>query len=169
MDFLEKDLEKIIYEASKYKSGRDELCDRGLCINGKMKRQLRIGKYGVADLVTFERIFYNNGKHSTHTIVITVYELKKDKIGISAFLQAIGYLKGIISYLNKRNPRYDIIGNIKLIGRDINTHSTFSYIADLLPICENDNYFLMNYTYDYDIYGIKFNLKTNYYLKNEGF
>ena len=53
MKFLEKDLEQIIFE-----SGRDSLRERGLSISGKLLRQLRIGNYGIADLVEFVRPQY---------------------------------------------------------------------------------------------------------------
>ena len=59
MKFLEKDLEDIIFEAP-----REELAKRGLHIEGKMYRQLRIGNYGIADLVTIQRpIMIPDGKN----------------------------------------------------------------------------------------------------------
>ena len=50
MKFLEKDLEEIIFETS-----NKELNERGLFVYGKKYRQLRIGNYGVADLVVVDR------------------------------------------------------------------------------------------------------------------
>ena len=53
MKFLEKDLEEIIWDA--YKNDKLSLINnRGLFINGLIKRQLRIGNYGIADLVQEE-------------------------------------------------------------------------------------------------------------------
>jgi hypothetical protein len=50
MKFLEKDLEEIIFNSCKIK-----LCNRGLTLPEKIKRQVRIGNYGVADLIGFEK------------------------------------------------------------------------------------------------------------------
>ena len=117
MEFLEKDLEEIIFEAD-----RNDLIERGLNIRGKLFRQLKIGNYGIADLVEVSR-FRKDGWHEGSQIeprlFITVYELKKDKIGISAFLQALGYLKGIRQYLRVRKPNIEFILHIVLIGREM--------------------------------------------------
>jgi hypothetical protein len=51
MNFLEKNLEDIIFETHENK-----LRDRGLEISGKKLRQLRIGNYGIADMITYTRI-----------------------------------------------------------------------------------------------------------------
>jgi hypothetical protein len=50
MDFLEKDLEDIIFD-----SPNEELRKRGLNIWGKKKRQLNIGNYGRADIITYDK------------------------------------------------------------------------------------------------------------------
>ena len=94
MKFLEKDLEDIIWESDNIK-----LRKRGLSINGIKKRQLKIGNYGIADLVTCYKSIndFNNG------LIVTVYELKKEKAGISAFLQALRYCKGIKLIYRKGN------------------------------------------------------------------
>ena len=47
MSFLEKDLEDIIFETD-----NDLLFEHGLFIDGQKKRQVRIGNYGIADLIT---------------------------------------------------------------------------------------------------------------------
>lgn len=52
MDFLEKDLEDIIWNASQTDIGREELKKRGLEIHGKMYRQVNLGDYGRCDLLT---------------------------------------------------------------------------------------------------------------------
>jgi len=53
MKFLEKDLEEIIFNAD-----MKDLPEKGLHFTGVIKRQLRIGNYGVADLVTFTKGSY---------------------------------------------------------------------------------------------------------------
>ena len=52
MNFLEKDLEEIIYNTDK-----EMLTERGLPYHPfeTFKRQLKIGNYGIADLVSFKK------------------------------------------------------------------------------------------------------------------
>ena len=162
MKFLEKDLEEIIFNSCNY-----SLQERGLDIQGTLKRQLRIGNYGIADLVSFERIRTPMGV----VVHIKVYELKKDTVNISAFMQAIGYVKGIKSFLQKRGINYEVVFSICLIGREINKNSTLVYLPELLVM--DDLYtgygFLTMYDYNYDIDGLVFNEVECYSLTNEGF
>lgn len=78
MQFLEKDLENIIWETNNKK-----LQEKGLLIEGKKFRQLRIGNYGICDILTVQRENYYLGFSYLN---ITIYELKKEKAGILAFL-----------------------------------------------------------------------------------
>lgn len=151
MDFLEKDLEEIIFNATD-----KELWSRNLFVYGKKYRQLSIGTYGVADLVFVSRTPYE--------LIINIVELKKDKIGISAFLQALGYAKGIKRYLDFRNFSFDYIIKITLIGRSLDKNSTFSFLPDMLNHFNNDvdEQFLENYTYEYGLSGIMFYKHENY-------
>lgn len=177
MTFLEKDLEEIIYET--YKSDPIGLKKRGLYLNGIIKRQLRIGNYGIADLVTFERdIDYEYSPdrfidkddvetmifecYTTPKLIVTVYELKKDKIGISAYLQALKYIKGIKRYLDEREFNYDVGYNIVLIGKELDTSGSFCFIPDFSSNVEF-------YTYNYDLDGLKFKNKKGYILTDENF
>jgi hypothetical protein len=165
MEFLEKDLEDIIWEAD-----MPELEERGLSIEGKLKRQLRIGNYGIADLVSFER---KNEFPNTPYFSITVYELKKDKIGISAFLQAIQYCKGIKTYLEKRKPNISFDLNIVLIGRSIDDTGSFIFLTDLIGSHRECKHGFLNsvnfYTYYYKATGINFEMKYDFDLTNKGF
>jgi len=156
MDFLEKDLEEIIYNANK-----EELHKRGLFINGKLFRQLRIGNYGIADLVEVERL--------SGQLYITVYELKKDKIGISAFLQGLNYVRGIKSYIEKeRGKSISVYFQIVLIGKKIDSNSSFCYLPEFLINFDGAN-FLTNYTYSYSVNGIIFKEESEYDLIDKGF
>lgn len=179
MKFLECDLEEIIYKT--YQEKPNELIRRGLYdLNGKMKRQLKIGNYGIADLITIERCegFYydvlrdidvDGEKYAlcdatiNSKIIITVYELKKDKIGISAFLQAVRYTKGIQDYFDKRGlfKRIRIEYKIVLIGKEIDLSGSFCYLKDIF---NNIEFF----TYDYDFNGIYFT-QSSYSLSQKGF
>jgi hypothetical protein len=162
MTFLEKDLEQIIYE-----SGRDLLEEKGLSIEGKLYRQLRIGNYGIADLVSVIRPVYDWDINCKRTIFIpgeiTIYELKKEKIGISAFLQSLSYMRGIESYLNKRCKKHLFNISICLIGKEIDESGSFCYLSGLEE-------FPINFmTYSYNINGIIFKRVDNFCLMNEGF
>jgi hypothetical protein len=123
MRFLEKNLEDIIWE-----SDRDLLKERGLCVRGHIKRQLRIGNYGIADLVTFSREYHGFNQSSME---INIYEIKRGVVGISAFLQSVRYARGIRSYLNQRGFKDFNIG-ITLIGDSVESDGEFTYIEDFL-------------------------------------
>ena len=174
MKFLEKDLEQIIFE-----SGRDSLRERGLSITGKLFRQLRIGNYGIADLVEFNRPTYEAPNREFFVPGrITIYELKKEQIGIAAFLQSLNYLKGIQRYLEIRGKEEMYIVDLVIIGKELDTTGSFCFIPSLLGV-KNDYYDLDSnlseegtisfYTYKYDIDGLKFQTFSFYQLINEGF
>lgn len=157
MDFLEKDLERIIFETE-----NEELQKRGFYIDGKKFRQLRIGNYGIADLVTIKRHTTSCDGFTTQSVFVTIYELKLDKIGISAFLQAVGYAKGIQEYCIERFPTIEIIVNIILCGKSIDNSGSFCYIPSIF---RNIRY----YVYEYTLNGLYFKRSDSYYLKNKGF
>lgn len=152
MQFLEKDLETIIFETP-----NEVLQERGLDINGIKKRQLRIGNYGIADLVTCERVW--DYDLDTMVMQITVYELKQNNLGPEAFIQALGYAKGIKNYLKSRGiyPNFKIV----ILGK-IKPNGNLLYLTDFY----ND---MSLYTYEYNIDGLTFKHHTGYALVNEGF
>lgn len=181
MEFLEKDLEQIIWESS-----NEQLEEAGISISGSKRfRQLKIGNYGIADLVVLDRTnAYDFKKHQTSTslnyITIKVCELKKDAIGIAAFLQAVRYVKGIKRYIEHRglfsdcNVSYEIV----LVGRTIDASGAFIYLPDIVNgsfdffvenFHEEKSLYLSYYTYDYKIDGLKFKSHYNYMLTEEGF
>lgn len=182
MDFLEKDLEQIIWETDS-----ETLEEKGLELNGRRFRQLRIGNYGIADLVTVEKrttfspyIDKDEEKFRVENsyLLITVYELKKDKIGIGAFLQAIGYVKGIQRYLEKRGYSENVLFKISLIGKEPDKSGNFIYLSDLIGFQmpdENPCYEwckiveLSFYTYKISINGLNFNSEHGYKLNSEWF
>jgi hypothetical protein len=170
MNFLEKDLEQIIWE-----SDNEKLRDRNLNINGKKIRQLRIGNYGILDLLTVEKSFYwcEYSLCMIPFLKITVYELKKEKVGISAFLQASRYCKGISKYLEKRKPFLEFRLNICLVAKEVDTTSDFIFFNDIFDHSElKNNRFLSSfslYSFKFDIDGILFQAHKNYSLIDEGF
>lgn len=170
MNFLEKDLEEIIFTASK-----EELEKRGLYVGGKFLRQKRIGNYGIADLIEIREPYYHPFIKNICKGEISIYELKQDKIGISAFLQALRYLKGVKRFLTKRNKDHLFNYNIVLIGKSIDLNSSFCYLSDFtesqfeLTQFDSPSFVLRNYLYEYKIDGIYFNEVPIYNLINEGF
>lgn len=165
MNFLEKDLEEIIFNTPK-----EILSQRGLPIFGIKKRQLRLGKYGIADLVTIERDSLYFDSH----YIITVYELKKDKIGISSFLQVLGYTKAIKTYLEDFRKITNFTIKIVLIGKELDTTGSFCYIPELFT--NNSGFSPLGqiidvnfYTYSFDINGFSFLSHYGYGVDNPFF
>ena len=164
MKFLERDLEEILFTADK-----SALFDQGFYKASNLKRQLVIGRYGRADMVGFECRSKSNQWHIPgKRFIVTVYELKQDKISVSSFLQAAGYLRGIKDYLKKKHPHiYDnTCFEIVLVGRNVDDNSSFIYLPYLL---EGEKFRLSLFTYEYDVYGIKFKTHKHYSLLNSGF
>ena len=166
MDFLEKDLEDIIFEAD-----NEELHKKGLFIYGKKYRQKRVGNYGILDLVTFDRSWRDdsyimmNGeakKLYTRFLDITVYELKKGVVDIGALLQALRYCRGIDRYISDyRGFHMEIKLNLVLIGSNVSKRD-FCYSPDII-----DN--LLIYTYGLENNEIQFYEYDNQSLREEGF
>lgn len=170
MNFLEKDLENIIWESDNIK-----LQQKNLPIEGKKFRQLRIGNYGVLDLLTVEKKYYpdwGNCKNVPY-LNLTVYELKKENVSVSTFLQALRYCKGIKSYIELKNIDVPFKLNIVLCAKKIDTHSSFMYLVDLInkEIEVPDG--LLNsievYSFEYLLDGINFIKHEDYDLQHKGF
>lgn len=167
MSFLEKDLEDIIFDTD-----NQILCSRGLPIRGKKFRQLRIGNYGVADIVSYRKKY--SFDEDAPYIVIDIWELKKGEINIETLLQALKYCKGIMRYLWRYRGFYSFNININLVGRSIDTRRSFIYLTDLIGVesgegCECRLTEISYYTYEYDFDGISFREESGYGLINEGF
>ena len=173
MKFLEKDLEQIIWESDKQK-----LEDRGLYLRWNLKRQLKIGNYGIADLVEFKRPYYHSGYKKIMKGQINVIELKKDNISVSSFFQALNYLKGIKTFIETYRPKLQDSFNYKitLIGKEIDLNSSICYLTDFFcdevgEYFEDDskNTFIDLFTYSYDFDGLLFKQVEEYNLINKGF
>lgn len=169
MEFLEKDLEEIIWE-----SDNDLLIEKGLYIQGKKYRQLRIGNYGISDIITVQRTYdwcVSNRKPIPY-LEITVFELKKDKVGIGAFLQSLKYCKGIQTYLKQKKPKIEFKLNIVLASKNVDLSGEFIYLTDLFEPYNEHFGFLSSidfYSFKYDINGIVFKNEKGYNLINKGF
>jgi len=168
MEFLEKDLEQIIWE-----SDNDLLQEKGLFINGLKRRQLRIGNYGIADLVTFDKMYeydFNSDKFSPY-LDITIYELKKEKVGIGAFLQSLKYCKGLKTYFEEKRKNIKFRLHIVLASKEVDISGNFIFLTDLVN--SDQDYGNLNsinfYSFKYTINGIEFSRERDYNLINKGF
>ncbi|MCP4665221.1 MAG: hypothetical protein GY849_02555 [Deltaproteobacteria bacterium] len=172
MKFLELDLENIIFENLQTKEGRELLNERGLDVFNEIKyskRQLRIGSYGITDIVTYTPQLVNEKIYEILQMKqIQIVELKKNEINIDTLLQSVRYLKGIKRYLRGRgyDPdeyRFEII----LIGKSVNK-GDWIYLNEIIQ--DYTFFSLYIYTYNYKINGILFdNITLNYHLSEEGF
>ena len=159
MKFLEKDLEDIIFDSIKDETDKYELVERGLVHIESVyyaAKQVRIGNYGVADLITMQR--------ADGLLDIHVYELKRDMVGIESLIKCARYAKGIKSYMTTRFPRIRINVNCVLIGSKIDGNSDWIYLFDTVMSG------VSVYTYEYGLRGLEFDLHSmNYSLITEGF
>jgi hypothetical protein len=170
MEFLEKDLEQIIFEAS-----QEELVNKGLCLTGKKFRQLKIGGYGIADLVYIERPHFNPYSREMMKGIISVVELKQNKITISAFLQAVRYVRGIQRFLEiNRLNLYDCFNfEIVLIGSKIDLDSSVVFLPDVFQndsegfMYESSKTRISMYKYEMNLNGLEFNDVCGYVQRNE--
>ena len=166
MDFLEKNLEEIIFFASQSEDGRKKLSERGLDINGRMFRQVDLGSYGRIDLLSVELC---RSKHSGLWILyLEVYELKRNIINTSALIQGCRYLTGIkelIRYLRGKFKDFDdkifLETSLILIGDSFDSQSDFSFLYNEL----HDN--IQVYTFKYDLDGITFEYVDKLWIQTE--
>jgi hypothetical protein len=160
MNFLEKDLEQIIFDNLGL-----ETFMHGLELHQnepyKVFRQLNIGKYGIADIVSFERGCKHHDIQEKH--VIRVFELKKDVIGLDTLLQCARYARGIKRYLYERGYLGSYYFELVLIGRYLDT-SDWIYLS-------NFGLNVSVYTYEYTLSGLYFTeeIISDYKLSNSGF
>ena len=173
MNFLEKDLEEIIFKAN-----RERMFERGLSIDGKLMRQVRIGNYGIADLISYKKPQYHTYFRHHEKGRITIYELKKGGISVSAFFQAVRYAKGIARWIDN-NTKFDSAMfdfEIVLIGT-YDGKSDIVYLADLFRESESETLIERDtsrcsvslYSYKFELEGIFFERLEDYKLTQEGF
>jgi len=158
MRFLEKDLEDIIWDNLFFQEDVENLNNRGLeCVNYTpfKSRQLRIGNYGICDLITLER--------GHESLQVNIYELKKDEVNIDGIIQLSRYVTGCKRYLRSRFPEMEIFIRPIIIGRSIHNGDwvyLFNSLYNTISV----------YTYEYGLDGLQFDLHNmNYSLIDEGF
>lgn len=143
MKFLEKDLESIIFETD-----NDKLQEIGFNIEGKKFRQLRIGNYGISDIITVSR--YGQNLH------IEIIELKKDVISTDTLIQSLRYLAGIKNFLKRRKFTNNVFYTIKLCGKSINNLRDLSLLCCNMTTLNSGIEYIQMMTYSYDFDGLKF-------------
>ena len=165
MNFLEEDLEDILWD--NLIGNPSALIDRGLGVGNilKMKRQLRIGNYGVSDIITLSKQELGCG-------IISIYELKKKKINIDSLLQVVRYYKGIHQWLSKAK-KYDpmnITYELIMIGSEVQLDHDWVYLFELFDELDYTVNIIV-YTYSYSLEGIMFKQHdlSLYCLTDEGF
>jgi hypothetical protein len=153
---LEKDLEDMIYMSNPKK-----LREAGLPSWSNLQQQVRLGNYGIADLINLEIKEYKNEKYLAE---LTIIELKQGKIGDDALKQALRYAKGFSSfykeYLEERNIRI-IRTEIVLIGSKMDLNSDCLYLPDFTP---NVSFYSTEIRLD----GVRFMPQRFYSLTDEG-
>lgn len=127
----EKELEDFIFKAMQEKN-YDPIVDQQIDWSG---RQIRIGAYGVADIVT---VSYCPDPYEP-SISITVYEIKKDQINTRAFGQVSRYMKGVKHYFEISYP--DQIINVYgvLVGTCLADDDSSKFLIDA---CEDISVYL---------------------------
>lgn len=170
MKFLESDLEEIIM-----KSSCKKLSDRGLYLSDLKRRQVRIGNYGIADIVCYDkgyREWSERGLIIHEKPAITVCELKKDKVSLSAFAQGCNYVKGIQDYFTQKGRDIrEYNWRLILIGKEVDENSSLIYMPDLFMDMNNQSTALelSIFKYQYDLEGLMFIDVYGYSLIENGF
>jgi hypothetical protein len=150
MDFLEKDLEEILYTSNMY-----EVQSRGLDLfpYDRIYRQVPIGNYGIADLITVEKAF---GRYQ-----VLVYELKNKTINAASFWQVVRYMRGIKHFLSRTKMSQKFIVKGVLLAREVELSGEVCY----LPMIQSD---IFLYTYQYELSGMRFNRYEGAHLSSPG-
>jgi hypothetical protein len=156
MDFLERDLEDIVFNAMQSPEGIDHLQERGLdfCHSEDTflaKRQLKIGNYGVCDIITmskFDTRIDDALGFMQSLVFIQVCELKRGQIDVKTLIQVKRYIAGVKQYMGMYHPKLKIHVSGLLIGRSLCTDE-WVYLIDGI-----DDVIMQTYSYGID--GIEF-------------
>jgi hypothetical protein len=164
MKFLEKDLEEIIFSAD-----NSELLNRGLYLYKNKIRQLKLGNYGICDILAWQK--HNDYFHG-NILKIQIIELKQNEVNFHTLSQSLKYARAIQRYLQFRKSKIVYQIDIVLIGKIVNDIDSTFYLPTLFNSNE-DKYQAINniniYSYGYEIDGLKFYDFNDIRLKNEGF
>lgn len=151
MNILEKEVEDLLFYCLTELSF-DDAYERGIPqdINMIYERQVNLGEYGIADIIGYD-IDYEK-----KYCFVNVFELKKDKIGVDAFLQAVGYVRSLQLLFKEFKFCYNII----LVGKELDMNSTMCFLSTLF---ENVQF----YTYSIEVInGFRLDYKSEFSLIN---
>jgi len=158
MKFLERDLEGIIV-------GTDQvfLQERGLDLIDYelIFRQVNLGSYGVADIVT---VSYKNYGKDEKFFDVRVFELKQNVINADTITQCARYMQGVKSFIAthiKNNKRQIKVTGV-VIGSSFDANNNIEFLLQNIEGIDG-------FTYDYRYDGIYFTGIGGYYLRNEKF
>lgn len=142
MEISEKELEDMICLKN-----AETLLDRGLGTfqHDHLLRQFNLGCYGIADLIGISA----TTDRGPLELFVTIYELKKDEIGMSALGQICRYKRAMEEYFYEE-LECEIEVSMVLIGSKIESSSNFVYTASEIEL-------LTVYTYDISLTGVQFN------------
>ncbi|GAB3278452.1 hypothetical protein GCM10027347_52870 [Larkinella harenae] len=157
MDILEKELEDMIWDAASTPEGREFLSYRGLDIEGKLLRQVPLGKYGIADLISVEfagREMDFTEPRVLRNVLITVWELKRGIINTEAIMQAFRYLSAVKRIVNPERAYYD--RRIHFSFRVRMAGSGLDHNTDLIYMLEHFRRQLSIFRYSFSYKGIDF-------------
>ncbi len=150
MNFLECDLEDLIFEYSLTKEGRNILANRGLFIDRPLMRQVRLSTYGVADLIEIV---------GAHVIQINIIELKKGELSSKDYTQLCRYMTAIKRLVSIQGIDITVSGT--LIGKSIKQEGDFCFLINEGRISV--------YTYEFDLEkGLVFNRSNGWHRPDEG-
>ena len=173
MNFLESDLEEIIMNTPNHKLQNAGLDSIGV---GFKKSQVRIGGYGISDIITYQTEpdvdVLKDGSYDVHDFskTITIYELKKDKVSLSSFAQAANYMKGVQQYFKYTNRDIDdYYWRIVLIGKSVDKNSSMLYFPDFFNSDLKGSVSVRYYEYSFGIDGLRFEEISDFNLKYNGF
>lgn len=145
MKFLEKDLEDIIWEAD-----YGWIRDRGLPIYDNALRQVRIGKYGIADIISWKR--YQKTETTNGFLDIRIYELKRGIVDSKALSQSIRYAVGVRKYIHDIRWKFMMPIRMSLIciGESFADDDLF-YMCEFNQYSQSDMSFdFFRYSYNWD-------------------
>jgi len=150
----EKELEDWIYNESEATSinpiNNEEI--------HSIYRQVDLGSYGVADLVTF--------LHMPNGMEITIIEVKKENIDVKTFAQLSRYRKGVERYFEGSHDSYCIEIRLIAVAPEIVKNDDSVWLSDLLT-SSTDFY---AFTCNVDLKdGVVFNQTTGWVKSNEDF
>lgn len=160
MNFLEKDLEDIIWENI---SNIETLQNRGLDLHKECNyyRQFDLQPYGIPDILGFGYDSISE-QYTVHLI-----ELKKEAVGVKALVQAIRYYTGIKNMMQEKGLKH-IVFHVDIIGSNVEHEVLYLY----QKLAVSMNMFLSIMTYNFDLEkGLRFEMVNNHgwHRKHNGY